>query len=261
MRTACTIILLSLLAAVAYGQSAAGPTIGDPIELDLGLLPGERVELQPVESVELIEQVDGRVIVRGFRPGTHALRFIATDETGSTREITGAVEIASVLGPEDDLEPAPLAPPLPLPPNRVAWIAIGVATAASIAVWLYLLWAPRTRRTPVAGSLSASEELMRTIERVRRMPPSDDRFAILSDAARAFLSRVDSRLGRELTTSEVLARLDDQVPEWIIADVRDILDEGDYAKFSPWGGRAGRFDSIVKEAADLAVLDRGRKSE
>ncbi|MBW3670760.1 MAG: hypothetical protein KY432_03715 [Acidobacteria bacterium] len=256
MRSLITVLLLMVVSAGAHAQVQAGPTVGDPISVQLDLRPGERVELEPTETVELIEQTAEGVTVRGFRPGTHELRFVATDERGSRRTITGSVEISSVLGPDDDLEPAPLSPPVPLPPNRTAWAAIGVAMLGAVAVWLYLLCIPVPRKAVDSITVSAGEELMRTIERVRRMSPSDERFATLSDAARQFLARVDPRLGRELTSTELMERLGGHFPEWLISDVRDVLSEGDYAKFSPWGGRASRFDSIVREASDLAVLDK-----
>ncbi len=131
MRATFTAAALLLIAVVAQGQGVTGPTVGDPIELDLGLKPGERAELETLDAVELLDQLEGRVIVRGFEPGTHALRFTATDAAGNTRQITGAVEIASVLHPDDDLEPAPLAPPLPFDQNHAAWIAIGIVAAGA----------------------------------------------------------------------------------------------------------------------------------
>lgn len=259
MRLLVAAFLVLVSPAMAQTPVAAGPTVGDPIAVDLDLRPGERAELAPLEGVEIVAQNDGGVTVRGFRPGTHVLQFLVTGEGGTTREISRAIEISSVLHADDDLQPAPLAPPVPLGPNRTSWIAIGLAAFGAVAVWLYLLWMPRTRGTAPAAGLSASEELLRAIERVRRMSPSDERFATLSDAARQFLARVDPRLGRELTTSEVMERLHAHFPGWLISDVRDVLSEGDYAKFSPWGGRAARFESVLQEAADLAVLDRERK--
>lgn len=254
-------MLLLILAAAAYAQQTTGPTVGDPIAVPLDLRPGERIELESAEAVELIEQSAGGATVRAFRPGTHMLRFLVSDEQGSTREITSTVEVFSVLNSDDDLEPAPLAPPVPLDANRRAWIAIGAAALGAVAIWLYLLWVPAPRQARAPITVSAGEELMRTIERVRQMPPSDERFSMLSDAARQFLSRVDPRLGRELTSSELMERLQGQFPEWLISDVRDVLSEGDYAKFSPWGGRATRFDSVLKETVHLAVLDKeGRRS-
>lgn len=252
------IMTLLVVSSAAVAQNGPGPTVGDPITITLDLAEGEHVSLDSAGEVDLIQQEGGRVTVRGFRPGTHVLRFLVTDESGSTRELTSAIEITSVLHEDDDLEPAPLAPPVPLSPNRVAWIANGVAAAAAAAVWLYLLWMPRARRSGTIRTTSAADELMQAIERVRRMSPSDDRFATLSDAARQFLSRVDPRFGRALTTTELIALLGTQLPERLVGEVRDVLSEGDYAKFSPWGGRAARFHLVVEEAADLVALDRER---
>lgn len=256
---ACFLVVVAICVGSLWGQP--GPTVGDPIALDLDLRPGERVELEPVDGIEVVEHTGNGLIVRGFRPGPATLDLVVTGENGATRKLSRVIEVASVLHEDDDLEPAPLAPPVPLPPNRRAWAAIGVAALAATFVWLQLLWAPRRGSVESRPSLSAAEELLRVIERVRRMSPSDERFATLSNASRKFLFRVDQRLGRELTSSELVDRLSGRFPEWLISDVRDILSEGDYAKFSPWGGRASRFDSIVRGASDLAVLDReGRHS-
>ncbi|MDX1584948.1 MAG: hypothetical protein R3338_15225, partial [Thermoanaerobaculia bacterium] len=213
-----------------------------------------------VEGVEIVEETDTGLIVRGFRPGPVELGFVITDERGSTRTVNREIEIASVLHPDDDLEPAPLAPPIPLEPNRRAWAAIGGAALGAIAIWLQLLWLPRERRVETSESIAAGDEYRQLIERVKRMPASDHRFATLSDGTRRFLSRVDPRLGRALTTTELIDRLSGHFPEWLIGDVRDVLGEGDYAKFSPWGGRGARFEAIIKEANDLAVLDRGERN-
>lgn len=260
-RRRATILLgATLVAFFAGAQSTAppvlGPTVGDPVAIEVDLEPGEVVTLGPVEGVEMIEQSPDRVLVRSFRPGTIRVPLVVTGNDAQTRELVTEIQVASVLRGEDDLEPSPLAPPIPPPPNRVAWVAIAIASAAAVFVWLGLLRRPEPLPGTSRVSLSASEELLRAIARVRQMSPSDERFATLSDATRRFLSRVDPDLDRALTTRELIERLRGRFPEWLIEDVSDVLSEGDYAKFSPWGGRSGRFETIVKEANDLAVIDR-----
>lgn len=259
MRNLAAIAVLFIALNVS-AQNPGGPTVGDPIAVDLDLRAGERIELEPLEGVDVVARIPEGVLVRAFRPGPVTLRFILTDERGASREIIREIEIASVLHADDDMEPAPLAPPVPTTANRTAWVSIAIAAVAATLIWLQLLWLPRNLSTGQPMGLSPGDEFRRVIERVRRMTPSDERFATLSDATRRFLSRVDLRLGRELTSAELIERLGEEFPETTIDEIRDILSEGDYAKFSPWGGRASRFDLVVEEASDLTSLDRQRRN-
>jgi hypothetical protein len=254
MRWHVVFSVAALVAFAAGGQT--GPTVGDPVEVDLGRVAGETIEIDPPEGIEVDRETESGVVVRSFRPGPVTLEAILWSDGGEPRSITRQIEIASVLHPDDDLEPAPLSPPLPLRGNRGAWIAIAAAAVAAAAAWAWLMSTPSRGSVAERWSISPSAELIQTIEKIRRLPPSDVRIARVSDAVRQFLSRVDPSLRRSLTSAELLGRIRRRAPEPIVEEVRDILHEGDYAKFAPWGGRAGRFDVVADEARHLAVLDR-----
>jgi hypothetical protein len=253
MRLYAATLIVIAVALPSIGQT--GPTVGDPVFVDLGRSEGESITIAPPEGIEIDRETESGVVVRSFRPGTVSLDAILTSETGQSRSITRQIEIMSVLHPDDDLEPAPLSPPLPLSRNRGAWTAIATAAVGAAVVWILLLLAPRPRTRSEAAVMSPSAELIQTVERIRRLPPSDARLARVADAVRRFLFRVDPALRRSLTSAELLARIR-QRREPIDAVVRDVLEEGDYAKFSPWGGRAAKFDDVAEEATRLASLDR-----
>jgi hypothetical protein len=250
----CAMLLFAVAAALsAAGQT--GPTVGDPVFVDLDRRAGETITIELPEGVEIDRETEAGVVVRSFRPGTFSLDAILTGETGSSRSITRQIEIMSVLHPDDDLEPAPLSPPLPPGRNRTAWIAITAAAVAGAAAWALLILAPVRRSRVEQVAVSPSAELIQTVEKIRRLPPSDARLARIADAVRRFLSRVDPALGRSLTSRELLDRVHRR-PEPVDEVLRDVLEEGDYAKFSPWGGRTAKFDVVAEEATRLAILDR-----
>jgi hypothetical protein len=83
------------------------------------------------------------------------------------------------------------------------------------------------------------------------------RWAKLADATRLYLSSLSPHLGVELTTSQLLPRVDAQhVP--VIAQ---ILRQGDLEKFSPWGAPAADFDALALRALELIPVPREEEEE
>jgi hypothetical protein len=74
------------------------------------------------------------------------------------------------------------------------------------------------------------------------------RWARLADALRDYLAAT-GEVGRELTTAEVLARMQSEV-------VARVLRQGDLEKFSPWG-TSGDFDAVADEALGLLPVTLG----
>ena len=84
------------------------------------------------------------------------------------------------------------------------------------------------------------------------------RWANLADAVRAYLAAVRPDLGAELTTSEVLARIETLAGEPPAVQpsgrrryVATILRQGDFEKFSPWGAAQGDFDDALNRALEI----------
>ena len=82
------------------------------------------------------------------------------------------------------------------------------------------------------------------------------RWARLADAVRAYLAAVRRDFGAELTTSELLDRIEnEQVERRSVAfdDVATILRQGDLEKFSPWGAARLNFDEVATSALEIPV--------
>lgn len=233
------------------------PTVGDLITLKFDLAPDESLRLDHTDRYEVVSQLGGTVVIRSFQPGKFTVVGKIRSPKGERTEKKD-VTIASVLAPKDNLKPAPLEPPWPLPANHAATVALVIAAVAAVGAWAAVVWMARrmpVEEAPAVFSVSALEEFQRGLERVRRMPHGDARLIALSEITRSFLSRIEPPLGRELTTTEVAdvlrARM---VPEPTRATVREILDEGDFAKFSGWGGRDERFDDVASHASGVVEL-------
>ena len=70
---------------------------------------------------------------------------------------------------------------------------------------------------------------------------------MLADATRAYLSSLSPHFGADLTTSQLLPRVDSEH----LALVARILRQGDLEKFSPWGAPQADFDDLAARALDL----------
>src|SRR3954466_11383593 len=81
-----------------------------------------------------------------------------------------------------------------------------------------------------------ADEFRRRLRTLR--PDSPKRWATLADIVRGYLAAVRSHLGPELTTSELLSRVDH--PE-----IAQILRQGDLEKFSPWGAAPADFEALA----------------
>lgn len=251
---------LSLFLVSAIAANAAGspmnldqvrvtpkvPTVGDRIWLEFATGSGGRALLDPSAEFEIVSQRGGEVVIRSFRPGPLALtgRLLSGGRAIEFRNL--AIEIHSVLAPGDQLRPAPLRPPLPLPRDRRADWWLGAIAAASALLWIGVFFRyRRPARAEEAPPLPAREEFIEAIERARK-EKGDEFLLILSDAVRRYFARTDDRLGRELTRTEFLAAIGRIIPAEQVPIVSSVLSQADWLKFS--GSR-----SIL---ADRSLIDR-----
>jgi hypothetical protein len=106
--------------------------------------------------------------------------------------------------------------------------------------------------------LSAEEEFARVIRSMKGR--RDRRAAIdLADATRRFLSRVDPRFHRELTSFELLDDLRRSPQSSAGPAVANILFAGDLAKFAPWDREVD--PRIISDAESLLNLARVSSQE
>ena len=230
-------ILVALLAAVTATYTPAAPTVGDPITVTFAA--PVRVDESP--EYEIVSQRGNQVVVRSFRPQPFALSGVA----GGVRFAGLTVPMRSVLRQGDDLKPAPLTPPAARPHPHMPFIAIGAAALAGVAAWL-LVWRFARKRADVAAEpMIAPEERFRRAVAVAKSNP--ERWAALADATRAYLAATRPRLGSDLTTTELVPRL--QNDERIVLE---ILRQGDLEKFSIDGAEPEDFDDVARRALELA---------
>jgi hypothetical protein len=220
----------------------ASPTVGDLITIDFA----KPIVLDRSDSYEIVSQQGTGVVVRSFEPKPFALSGVA----GGVRFRNLMVPMHSVLKPKDNLDPAPLRPPFRIPYPRQPFIAIGIAAAAAAASWIVVLILVRRREQVAVDEpvLAPAERFRATVAALRANPAQQHRWATLADATRVYLSSLSPHnLGVELTTSQVLPRVDAQH----VAVIAQVLRQGDLEKFSPWGAPSADFDSLAERALDL----------
>jgi len=225
----------------------ARPTIGDPITIQFAA----PTKLRPSADYEVVSQKGNTVVIRTFVPHTIAVAGQSADGPVSVM-----IPIHSVLTPDDKLEPAPLKPPRPEPWPRMPFIAIGIAALAAIAAWTAVVLLAKRRVPKPRIVVVPAEEFRSRVMAVRADAPM--RWARLADAVRAYLAAVRADLGAELTTSELLARVDEKERRRRYvgggddpALIAQILRQGDLEKFSPWGAPPADFDAIAQRALEI----------
>ena len=227
----------------------ATPTVGDLVTIDFQ----HPVVLDPPAAYEIVSQKGNRVVVRTFEPKPIALSGVS----GGVRFRNLNVPIRSVLKPKDKLDPAPLQPPRQVPYPREPFVAIGIAALAAIAAWAMVVFLARSQ---VAGRgwqgafVDPTEQFRQTIAALRA-GRSPLRWALLADATRVYLASLSPHLGIELTTSQLLPRVDAQH----VAVIAQILRQGDLEKFSPWGAPSADFDALAAGALELIPVPRGEE--
>lgn len=226
-------MLLPALALIAATISPSQPAVGDLVTVTFP----EAVTLQPSQSYEVVSHQGDRVIVRTFEPKP----FTMEGSFGQVR-----IPVRSVLQRGDDLKPAPLVPPQAVPYPREPWIAIAAAAALAALAWLFAWWRSRRKVTAPVIVLAPEAQYRQSIELLLGRASKPMRWATLADATRAYLAATRPRLGAELTTTELLRRLEPHE-----AVVQEILRQGDLEKFSLRGPEPRDFDDVARRALGL----------
>jgi hypothetical protein len=228
-------IPLLLFAAVTATFNPAKPTVGDPIAIQFQ----GPVQLDPSPQYEIVSQQGNRAVVRTFR--ARPIEVHGRVSGVPFRDLM--IPIRSVLKPDDKLDPAPLEPPHPTPYPRLPFYLIGASALVAALIWgLLALLARRRASAVLAPPLTPLEQFRRSVLALSATTPM--RWAQLADATRAYLA-----LGDDLTTTQLLQRL--TVGRDIVAE---ILRQGDYEKFSPWGAPEADFDALRARALELPAL-------
>lgn len=235
-------MILAVLAALTVSLSPPQPKVGDLITVTF---PAP-VVLEASRDYEVVSRRGDTVVVRTFEPRAFELRGTA----GKVRFRNLKVPMTSVLKQGDDLAPAPLAPPHS---PSIVWlyaIAIALAVLLVLAVIALIWMRMRRKKKPQAApvpELSAEERFRAAVRALREDPAHQHRWAALADETRRYLAATRPQLGSELTTTELVPRLDDAQRV-----VEEILRQGDLEKFSRRGAAERAFDDLAGKALELA---------
>lgn len=247
-------IVLSL-SVVPVSYQPGQPTVGDLVIVNVPIRMGEKILVRPSDRYEVVSTASNRIVVRAFQPGPFLLEGVIAGESGRRTFRGPEIRVRSVLSQNDSLKPAGLKPPVAIETTSAQWITIASAAAACVLIWGAVAGRKQGLTQSAGEALTPAQEYRAVIMELRRRPPSDEGFALLADATRRFLSRVEPGYGRELTTFELLTtmhRRGSGAPS--VAHVRNLLREGDLAKFSPWGTGALSHDQTFVEAESLIAL-------
>jgi hypothetical protein len=248
------VFVLLFLSTLNVEYRPAQPRVGDPVRVTFSVGGGDRIEIAPDETYEIVSATPSSVTVRSFRPGPFTLRGAVIRGTERESFRGPEIRVGTVLGPQDDLKPAPLVPPKPLPASPYASRAVWGAAVFAALSWLALFALMRRRPAPSEGAALAEFDYGEVVRRLRGRLLTQAEIAILSDATRRHLA-----LGMELTTTELLDALRSNQPA--VAAAREILCEGDLAKFSPWGSSTAGSDRLTSVAERLVAATRERSED
>lgn len=233
--------MILVLALVTATLQPAQPKVGDLITVTFAA----PVTLDASRDYEVVRIEGNRVVLRTFAPQP----FRLSGSAGGERFVGLRVPVHTVLKPGDDLAPAPLAPPRPMPHPRLPFVAIAVAALLAIAAWAAAWWLSRSRHAAVRRvTVSPEERFRRALLALRADPSRKLRWARLADETRAFLIATRPNVREDLTTSELVPRLREE--ERI---VEEILRQGDLEKFSRRGAAVRDFDEIAMRALEIAA--------
>ncbi|MGE0640284.1 MAG: hypothetical protein AB7G12_14575 [Thermoanaerobaculia bacterium] len=198
-----------------------------------------------------------RLTLTAFEPGRIELppkRLTWGDAAADSAETPAdtALEVRTVLAADDqELRPAPPAPPRALPtPRAVVW-ALGTALVLTIAAGI-LAWRRKFAADPLAAPrLSPLAELERALGLLAERQP-DEIFRGLSLALRRFLGRSFSFRAVESTTTEIQRRLLDKgVERSLVQRAVQILRLSDQVKFAR---RPATIDEARERTAETSTI-------
>jgi hypothetical protein len=234
-------MILAVLAALTVSLSPPQPKVGDLITVTF---PAP-VVLDASREYEVVAHQGNTVVLRTFEPRAFELRGTA----GNVRFRNLKVPMTSVLAQGDDLAPAPLAPPRAANIGWLQWMVVALAVLLALAL-IAFVWRRLRRKKPKAEPvppMTAEERFRLAVRALREDPSQQHRWAALADETRKYLAATRPQLGSELTTTELVPRLDQA--QHVVAE---ILRQGDLEKFSRRGAAERAFDDLADKALELA---------
>jgi hypothetical protein len=227
-------ILVLLLVTATFRP--AQPAVGDLVTIEFR----QAVTIDRSAAYEIVSQNGNRAVLRTFTPRPFP---ISGTLGGKVRFRNMVVPVRSVLKPDDDLKPAPLAPPRDIPASRLPLVMIAIAGALALLAWGLVRKLSRKKTiAPVETPIDPETRFRNAIATLRANPRQSMRWATLADETRRYLA-----IDEDLTTAEVLSG----APPPSAALLATILHQGDLEKFSPWGASPADFDGVAERALTL----------
>lgn len=232
--------MILVLALVTATLQPASPKVGDLITVTF---PAP-VVLDASRDFEVVSRDGNRVVVRTFQPKPFAMN----GTVGGTRFRNLQVPVGSVLKRGDDLQPAPLAPPKPLPYPPLPWYAIAAAALCAIVAWAAVWWRSRPPVEVIVPPLAPADRLRAAVRTLMENPSYELRWAALANETRAYLNATRPNLTGDLTTTELVPRLGER--ERVI---EEILRQGDLQKFSKRGAAPRDFAELAMQVLNVVT--------
>ena len=235
-------MILALLAALTVTITPPEPKVGDLIAVKF---PAPAV-LDASKDYEVVSRNGNVIVLRTFEPRP----LVLSGTMGDVRFRNLRVPVGSVLRQGDDLVPAPLAPPRAADIVWLRWVAIALAVVLLALAVLLVSWLRKGRKKPAVAPvprLTPEERFRAAVLALRNDPSHRLRWAALADETRTYLAATRPQLGSELTTTELVPRLDARQNV-----VEEILRQGDLEKFSRRGAMQREFDELASEALHIA---------
>ncbi|HVG23006.1 MAG TPA: hypothetical protein VND45_02530 [Thermoanaerobaculia bacterium] len=232
--------MILVLALVTATLQPPSPKVGDLITVTF---PAP-VVLDASRDYEVVSRAGNAVVVRTFAPKPFAI----SGTMGGTRFRNMRVPVGSVLKEGDDMKPAPLTPPEPLPYPVQPWYAIAVAALCAIVAWAVVWWRARERVMAVVPQIAPADRLRAAIRALIASPSHELRWVELANETRAYLSATRPNLTADLTTTELVPRLAER--ERV---VEEILRQGDLQKFSRQGAAPRDFEQLAMQVLNAVT--------
>jgi hypothetical protein len=230
--------MILVLALVTATLRPAAPKVGDLITVTFPT----PVVLDASRDYEVVEHKGNTFVVRTFTPKPFAMSGV----TGAIRFRNLRVPVQSVLKQNDDLKPAPLVPPKAVAYPMMPFVAIGIAALCAITAWIAVALRARKKVEAPVIVQSPHERFRAAVLALRADSARRLRWAALANETRAYLAATRPQLGSDLTTTELVPRLDER--DRIVVE---ILRQGDLEKFSRRGAEPRDFEDMTNRVLEL----------